>query len=165
MAKPIDNKSKSNKYDHAPEIMSAKELKGKKSTLTTDKGVIEIELFGDEAPLAVSNHIFLVNEGFYDTLTFHRREEGFVIQGGDPLGAGYGGPGYRFEDEPVMRKYDRGIVAMANSGPDTNGSQFFIMLANVPLPPQYTIFGKVTKGIEVIDEIKVGDKIQSAKIS
>jgi cyclophilin family peptidyl-prolyl cis-trans isomerase len=159
------DESKYNKYDKAPKALPAKKLINKKSILKTDKGTIEIELFGDEAPLTVSNHIFLVEEKFYDGLIFHRREEGFVIQGGDPIGKGYGGPGYRFEDEPVMRQYDRGIVAMANSGPDTNGSQFFIMLEDVPLPPLYTIFGKVIKGIETIDKIEIGDKIVSAKIT
>jgi len=156
--------NKHNKYKKAPKVLAKKDLKNKKSKLKTEKGVIEIELFADEAPLTVTNHVFLVNEGFYDDLTFHRREEGFVIQGGDPLGKGYGGPGYTFEDEPVLRKYERGIVAMANSGPDTNGSQFFIMLADVDLPPQYTIFGKITSGIEVIDKIMIGDKILSAEI-
>lgn len=155
---------KFNKYSKAPEVLPAEQLKDKKSVMVTDKGTIEIKLFGDEAPLTVSNHIFLVNEKFYDGLIFHRREERFVIQGGDPLGTGYGGPGYQFEDEPVMRKYTRGIVAMANSGADTNGSQFFIMLADVPLPPNYTIFGEVIKGIEVIDQIKIGDNIISVKI-
>lgn len=159
------NQSKLNKYSSAPKELSKAKLKNKKSILNTDKGVIEIELFGDEAPLAVSNHIFLIEDKFYDGLIFHRREEGFVIQGGDPIGKGYGGPGYRFEDEPVMRSYDRGIVAMANSGPDTNGSQFFIMLADVPLPPLYTIFGKVIKGIEVVDKIKIGDEIKQATVS
>lgn len=159
-----DNQAKYNKYKAAPEVLPSADMKGKKSVLNTDKGTIEIELFGDEAPMTVSNHIFLVNEGFYDTLSFHRREEGFVIQGGDPLGVGYGGPGYKFADEPVRRGYDRGIVAMANSGPDTNGSQFFIMLADVPLPPLYTIFGKVVKGLEVVDKIQIGDKIINAKI-
>jgi cyclophilin family peptidyl-prolyl cis-trans isomerase len=159
-----ENASKYNKYSSPPKKMPAKKLKGKKSVLKTSKGTIEIELFGDEAPLTVSNHIFLIEEKFYDGLIFHRREEGFVIQGGDPLGEGYGGPGYRFEDEPVGRDYDRGIVAMANSGPDTNGSQFFIMLADVPLPPLYTIFGKVTKGMDVVDNIEVGDEIIEAKV-
>lgn len=158
------NIAKHNKYSKPPAILPKKELINRKSILKTEKGTIEIELFGDEAPLAVSNHIFLVKEKFYDDLVFHRREDGFVIQGGDPLGKGFGGPGYQFEDEPVMRPYTRGIVAMANAGPDTNGSQFFIMLANVPLPPQYTIFGEVTKGMDVVDKIKIGDRILEAKI-
>lgn len=159
-----DNSSKFNKYDKAPEILPEGDLSNKKSVLKTNKGIIEIKLFGEEAPMAVSNHIFLVKEKFYDTLTFHRREEGFVIQGGDPLGKGYGGPGYQFEDEPVMRNYTKGIVAMANSGPDTNGSQFFIMLGDVPLPPLYTIFGEVISGIEVVDQIQIGDTILEATI-
>jgi len=97
-------------------------------------------------------------------LTFHRREKGFVIQGGDPNGNGTGGPGYKFVDEPVTREYDRGIVAMANAGPNTNGSQFFIMLANNPLPKQYTIFGKVISGLDVVDKIKVGDVMELVTI-
>lgn len=159
-----DNARKFNKYSEAPEILPKDDLINKKSVFKTDKGVIEIKLFGDEAPMAVSNHIFLVKDKFYDNLTFHRREEGFVIQGGDPLGKGYGGPGYQFEDEPVTRDYTKGIVAMANSGPDTNGSQFFIMLDNVPLPPLYTIFGEVILGMDVVDKIQVGDSILEAKI-
>ena len=153
-----------NKYKTSPGKLPAEQISKKKSILTTDKGVIEIKLFDDEAPYAVSNHIFLVNDGFYDGLTFHRREEGFVIQGGDPLGTGFGGPGYSFGDEKVTRRYTRGIVAMANAGPNTNGSQFFIMLADVNLPPNYTIFGEVISDLHVIDQIKVGDKITSAKI-
>jgi len=101
-----------------------------------------------------------IREKFYDGLTFHRREEGFVIQGGDPAGNGTGGPGYKFGDELVTKDYMRGIVAMANSGPNTNGSQFFIMLDDTPsLPKQYTIFGKVINGLEAVDAIQVGDKI------
>lgn len=159
-----ENSEKYNKYSSAPPKLSKKEIeKHKFSYLDTDKGVIKIELFGDDAPMAVSNHIFLINEGFYDTLIFHRREEGFVIQGGDPLGQGFGGPGYQFEDEPVTKDYKKGIVAMANAGPNTNGSQFFIMLADVPLPKNYTIFGKVISGIEVVEKIEIGDQIKKAQ--
>jgi cyclophilin family peptidyl-prolyl cis-trans isomerase len=158
------NASKLNKYSEVPEILPESELTNKKSVIKTNKGTIEIKLFGDEAPLTVSNHIFLVKDKFYDNLIFHRREEGFVIQGGDPVGQGYGGPGYQFEDEPVTREYSKGIVAMANSGPDTNGSQFFIMLGDVPLPPLYTIFGEVISGIEVVDQIQIGDNIIEATI-
>jgi cyclophilin family peptidyl-prolyl cis-trans isomerase len=158
------NASKSNKYKSAPKRMGEAELQNKKSVITTNKGVIEIELFGDEAPLTVSNHIFLANDKFYDGLKFHRYVPGFVIQGGDPLGLGFGGPGYQFEDEPVMRQYTHGIVAMANSGPDTNGSQFFIMVADYPLPPQYTIFGNVVKGIEVVDQLREGDQMLKVEI-
>ncbi len=147
-----------------PKILPDEKIKNKKSVLETEKGKIVIELFADEAPLTVSNHVNLVEAGFYNNLTFHRREEGFVIQGGDPNGNGTGGPGYTFEDEPVVREYTKGIVAMANRGPDTNGSQFFIMLDDVQLPPQYTIFGEVIEGIEVVDEIQIGDKILTTKI-
>src|SRR3989344_3939168 len=120
----------------------------------------------EEATQAASNFIFLADDKFYDGLTFHRVVPGFVIQGGDPLGNGTGGPGYRFADEPVKRKYDKGIVAMANSGPDTNGSQFFIMLEDNPgLPPNYTIFGKVTKGLDVVGKIAVGDMMETVTIA
>lgn len=158
------NFEKSEDPNRKPVLLSNEELENRKSIIQTDKGNIEIELFAQEAPLTVSNHITLSKEGFYNGLTFHRREEGFVIQGGDPLGNGRGGPGYKFQDEPVTRNYDRGIVAMANSGPNTNGSQFFIMLADVELPPSYTIFGKVTSGMDVVDKIQVGDKILGIEI-
>jgi len=155
---------KSKKFDKFPGILSAEELKNKTATIKTAKGDIKIELLGTDAPKAVSSFIFLAKQGFYDGLTFHRREEGFVIQGGDPNGNGTGGPGYEFEDESVTLTYDRGIVAMANSGPNTNGSQFFIMLANNELPKKYTIFGKVISGMDVVDKIKVGDTMEKVEI-
>ena len=152
-------------YTEAPTPMPAAQLKNKKAVIETTKGNIEFEIY-PEASQAATNFIFLTNEGFYDNLTFHRVVPGFVIQGGDPLGNGTGGPGYRFNDEPVKRKYDKGIVAMANSGPNTNGSQFFIMLENNPdLPAKYTIFGKVTKGQDIVDEIAVGDIMTKVTIS
>ncbi len=152
-------------YTQAPTPMPAAQLKNKKAVIETTKGNIEFEIY-PEASQAATNFIFLANEGFYDNLTFHRVVPGFVIQGGDPLGNGTGGPGYRFNDEPVKRKYDKGIVAMANSGPNTNGSQFFIMLDNNPdLPAKYTIFGKVTKGQDIVDEIAVGDVMTKVTIS
>lgn len=152
-------------YTAAPTPMPAKDLRNKKAVIETNKGSIEFEIY-PEASQAASNFIFLTNEGFYDNLTFHRVVPGFVIQGGDPLGNGTGGPGYRFNDEPVKRKYDKGIVAMANSGPNTNGSQFFIMLENNPdLPANYTIFGKVTEGQEVVDQIQVGDVMSKVTIA
>ncbi|MFH0927903.1 MAG: peptidylprolyl isomerase [bacterium] len=140
------------------------EIADKIITLTTNKGVIEFKVFAAEAPLAVSNFVYLTKLGYYNGLTFHRVEPGFVIQGGDPLGNGTGGPGYSFPDEPVKRKYTRGIVAMANAGPNTNGSQFFVMLADTPLPPSYTIFGEVTKGMEVVDQIRVGDVMEKVEV-
>ena len=137
-------------------ILNKEEIEGKRVRIKTAKGDIVFELFTD-SPVASSNFIYLTNKKFYDGLMFHRREEGFVIQGGDPSGNGTGGPGYQFPDEPVSRNYTRGIVAMANAGPNTNGSQFFIMLADTPLPKQYTIFGNVVSGMEVVDQIKIGD--------
>lgn len=151
-------------YSAAPTPLPARELRNKKAIIETNKGVIEFDIY-PEASMAATNFIFLANDGFYDNLTFHRVVPGFVIQGGDPLGNGTGGPGYRFNDEPVKRKYDKGIVAMANAGPNTNGSQFFIMLEDNPdLPPNYTIFGKVTKGQEVVDQIALGDKMTKVTI-
>lgn len=151
-------------YPNPPSPLSKSEIENKKAVIETDKGRIIIELSKD-APLASSNFIFLAKEKFYDGLTFHRREEGFVIQGGDPLGNGKGGPGYAFADEPVLGNYDRGVVAMANAGPNTNGSQFFIMLTNHPeLPKNYTIFGKIIKGMEIVDKITVGDVMNKVSI-
>ena len=145
-------------------VLSEEEIKGKKARIETTKGDIVFEFFAD-SPLASSNFIALANKKFYDGLTFHRREEGFVIQGGDPLGNGTGGPGYKFADEPVTRDYLRGTVAMANAGPNTNGSQFFIMLADsANLPKAYTIFGQVVEGQEVVDKIMVGDKMTAVSI-
>ncbi|OGD79352.1 hypothetical protein A2362_01255 [Candidatus Curtissbacteria bacterium RIFOXYB1_FULL_41_59] len=144
-------------------VLTKEEIESKKVRISTAKGDIVFELFGD-APIASSNFIYLTEGKFYDGLTFHRREEGFVIQGGDPKGNGTGDPGYKFSDEPVIRDYTRGIVAMANSGPNTNGSQFFIMLADTSLPKQYTIFGNVTSGMEVVDQIQVGDVMEKVTI-
>ncbi|OGY30457.1 MAG: hypothetical protein A3F35_01665 [Candidatus Woykebacteria bacterium RIFCSPHIGHO2_12_FULL_45_10] len=161
---PTANSSR--KFDKFPGVLPLDQLRNRTALIKTNKGGISIEFFGSEAPKAVSNFIFLAKNGFYDGLTFHRREEGFVIQGGDPAGNGSGGPGYQFEDEPVTRNYDRGIVAMANAGSNTNGSQFFIMLAdNSTLPKNYTIFGKVTSGMNVVDQIKVGDKMEKISIN
>jgi cyclophilin family peptidyl-prolyl cis-trans isomerase len=151
-------------YDKFPGVLSSAELTKKKAVVKTTKGTIEFEILGQEAPKAASNFIFLSKEGFYDGLTFHRREENFVIQGGDPEGTGMGGPGYKFEDEPVKLDYKRGIVAMANSGPDTNGSQFFIMLADTNLPKKYTIFSRVISGLDVVDKIQVGDKMEKITV-
>lgn len=145
--------------------LSSEELKNKKAVLDTNKGLIEFEIY-PEATKAATNFISLTNDKFYDGLSFHRVVPGFVIQGGDPVGNGTGGPGYKFVDEPVTKKYVKGIVAMANSGPNTNGSQFFIMLEdNLSLPPNYTIFGKVTKGQDVVSKIQVGDLMNSVTIA
>jgi cyclophilin family peptidyl-prolyl cis-trans isomerase len=123
------------------------------ATIETSAGTMVAELFASEAPRTVNNFVFLAREGFYDDVIFHRVISGFMIQGGDPTGTGRGGPGYQFQNENVARPYLRGTLAMANAGRDTNGSQFFVMHADYPLPPDYTIFGKLSSGEEVIDAI------------
>lgn len=131
------------------------------ATMKTSLGEIKIELYGDKTPITAGNFAKLAEAGFYDGVKFHRVISGFMIQGGDPLTKddaqkelwGTGGPGYKFNDEPFEGQYARGTIAMANSGPNTNGSQFFIMHADYPLPPQYVIFGKVLEGMETVDAI------------
>ncbi|MGD2051638.1 MAG: peptidylprolyl isomerase [Acidimicrobiia bacterium] len=124
------------------------------ATLHTNHGDIEIAFDAARSPLTVNNFVFLASEGFFDGVIFHRVVPGFVVQGGDPTGTGTGGPGYRFRDElEGPGSYERGTVAMANAGPNTNGSQFFICLDDVGLPHAYTIFGKVTAGMEAVDAI------------
>ena len=144
-------------------LLKKEDISGKKVRIETNKGVIVFELF-DDSPIAASNFISLTNKKLYDGLKFHRRVDNFVIQGGDPKGDGTSGPGYSFPDEPVNHDYTRGIVAMANSGPNTNGSQFFIMLADTPLPKQYSVFGKVIEGLDVVDKIVVGDLMQKVSL-
>lgn len=129
--------------------------------LKTDKGDIEIALTGDKTPITVNNFVTLAQKGFYNGTIFHRTIEGFMIQGGDPTGTGTGGPGYKFDDEPFDGEYTKGTVAMANAGPNTNGSQFFIMQADVPLPKNYVIFGRVTKGLDVVDAIATAPVMMS----
>lgn len=128
-------------------------------TIKTNKGTIIFETYDADAPKTVQNFITLANKGFYNGTIFHRVIAGFMIQGGDPTGTGTGGPGYQFADElnastdSYKAGYVRGTVAMANAGPDTNGSQFFIMQKDTPLPHSYTIFGKVLSGMDVVDAI------------
>ena len=140
------------KYANPPE-MAIDPAKTYTATIETTAGTLTAQLFASEAPRTVNNFVFLANEGFYTDVIFHRVISGFMIQGGDPTGTGTGGPGYRFDDEPVGREYLRGTLAMANAGPNTNGSQFFVMHKDYPLPPNYTIFGKLSAGEEVIDAI------------
>jgi len=125
--------------------------------ITTAMGEMNVNLLVKEAPTTVNNFVFLAREGFYDGVKFHRVIKGFMVQSGDPKGDGSGGPGYTFVDEPVVSNYDRGVLAMANRGPNTNGSQFFIVQGDevsLRLPKNYTIFGRVTEeGIEVVDQI------------
>ncbi|OGK55935.1 peptidylprolyl isomerase [Candidatus Roizmanbacteria bacterium RIFCSPLOWO2_02_FULL_38_10] len=123
------------------------------AVLKTADGDITIELNAGKTPITVNNFVTLARKKFYDNTVFHRVVNGFMIQGGDPNGDGSGGPGYRFNDEPFDGSYTRGTVAMANAGPDTNGSQFFIMHKDRELPKDYVIFGKVISGIEVVDKI------------
>jgi peptidyl-prolyl cis-trans isomerase B (cyclophilin B) len=129
-------------------------------TIETGKGLIELELYPDYAPVTVNNFVFLARSNFYDGVSFHRVIPKFMIQGGDPTGSGRGGPGYRFQDEfdgnPL--RHERGVISMANSGPNTNGSQFFITHGPQPhLDGRHTVFGKVIKGQEVVDSIEQGD--------
>jgi len=127
-----------------------------RAVIRTNHGDITVELFADRSPSTVNNFVFLAREGFYDGVIFHRVIQGFMIQGGDPTGTGTGGPGYRFRDELEASKevgYGAGVLAMANSGPNTNGSQFFLMHRDYPLPPQYAVFGRTVEGLDVIDAI------------
>lgn len=127
--------------------------KNYQAKLTTSEGEILINLKTKETPLTANNFVYLSEKGFYNNTIFHRVIEGFMIQGGDPLGNGTGGPGYRFDDEPFTGEYTRGTVAMANAGPNTNGSQFFIMHKDNPLPKNYVIFGEVIAGLNTVDKI------------
>jgi cyclophilin family peptidyl-prolyl cis-trans isomerase len=126
------------------------------ATMQTNHGTIELELFDDDAPKTVENFTKLAKDGFYDGVIFHRVIPDFMIQGGDPTGTGTGGPGYQFEDEFNDNKVVRGALAMANAGPNTNGSQFFIVTAEATpwLDGKHTVFGRVTSGMDVVDEIE-----------
>ncbi len=138
----------------SPPPMTISQDKQYTATISTNFGDIVLELFPKDATLAVNNFVFLSQQGFYDGVIFHRVVKGFMFQGGDPTGKGTGGPGYRFSDEPITRDYVKGTLAMANAGPNTNGSQFFITLTgDSGLPKNYTIFGLVTGGMDVVDKI------------
>ncbi|MDQ3859062.1 MAG: peptidylprolyl isomerase [Actinomycetota bacterium] len=130
------------------------------ATLRTSHGPIEVELFDEDAPKTVENFLSLAGQGFYDGVVFHRVIPGFMIQGGDPTGTGTGGPGYTFEDEINARRVERGALAMANAGPDTNGSQFFVVTAeSAPwLDGKHTVFGRVIRGMDVVDAISEVDR-------
>ncbi len=154
-SKTTENNSMKNKDADIKPTQSLQIDKSKKYTaiLHTEKGDITITLTADKTPVTVNNFVTLARKGFYDNTIFHRVIKGFMIQGGDPKGDGTGGPGYQFDDEKFEGEYTRGIVAMANAGPNTNGSQFFIMHQDYSLPKNYVIFGKVTKGLETVDTI------------
>jgi peptidyl-prolyl cis-trans isomerase B (cyclophilin B) len=153
-------------YDNPPE-MHIDPNQEYHAVIETGRGNIELELYPKYAPQTVNNFVFLAGEGFYDGVKFHRVINNFMIQGGDPTGTGSGGPGYRFGDEfkgnPL--KHERGVISMANAGPNTNGSQFFITHSPQPhLNGKHTVFGKVVQGQEVVDAIKQGDTITRIKI-
>ncbi len=155
---------KTKRLDKFPGILKPEVLQKKVAVIQTEKGVIAFEIY-PEATMAASNFLILASNGFYNGLTFHRVEPGFVIQGGDPDGNGTGGPGYQFKDEPFYGEYAKGTVAYANAGPDTNGSQFFIMLEDkLDLLKKYVIFGKVISGMDVVGKIAVGDVMQKVTI-
>ena len=155
-----------NKWNSPPEMQIDAE-KSDRANIETEKGTIVLELYPEHAPKTVNNFVFLAREGFYDNLIFHRVISDFMVQGGDPTGTGRGGPGYQFEDEvrgnPL--KHGRGVISMANAGPNTNGSQFFITHSPQPhLNGRHTVFGKVVEGLEVVDAIRQGDKMLSVVV-
>jgi peptidyl-prolyl cis-trans isomerase B (cyclophilin B) len=151
----------------APPPMSIDINKNYSATLETSRGAIVVDLFPQDAPKTVNNFVFLAKEGFYDGTVFHRVINDFMIQGGDPTGTGRGGPGYRFEDETKgnPHKHQVGSLSMANAGPNTNGSQFFIThVVTNWLDGKHTVFGQVRAGQDVVDAIKAGDTLTSVKI-
>ena len=155
------------KWDSAPE-MQIDTNKKYMAKIETNKGVIELELYPKHAPKTVNNFVFLARKGFYDGVSFHRVISNFMIQGGDPTGTGAGGPGYSFEDEVADNPltHETGVISMANAGPNTNGSQFFITHSPQPhLNGKHTVFGKVISSQNVVDSIRQGDKMERVKIS
>ena len=156
-----------NQWDNPPAMqIDPEKIYGIK--METNRGVIELELYAQHAPKTVNNFVFLAREGFYDGILFHRVISDFMIQGGNPTGSGSGGPGYQFEDETEGNplKHESHVISMANAGPDTNGSQFFITHSPQPhLNGHHTVFGKVTKGEDIVDAIRQGDKIERVEIT
>ncbi|MGB3717851.1 MAG: peptidylprolyl isomerase [Candidatus Promineifilaceae bacterium] len=158
----------SSKQWHAAPEMQIDSDRNYKVSMDTDRGTIELELYPQHAPKTVNSFVFLVGEGFYDSVSFHRVIDNFVVQGGDPTGTGRGGPGYRFEDELVGNplKHETGSMSMANAGPNTNGSQFFITHSPQPhLDGKHTVFGKVVSGQDVINAIQQGDLMNSVTVN
>lgn len=152
-AQALKSKTPEPMYKEAPAMEIDAATKKYEATLKTSKGDVTIALNADATPITVNNFIFLSRKNFYNNTPFHRTIPGFMIQGGDPTGTGSGGPGYKFNDESFTGEYTRGTVAMANSGANTNGSQFFIMHKDTVLPKSYVIFGTVTEGMDVVDAI------------
>ena len=151
----------SQKFSSAPE-MGIDTSKRYTATMDTSMGTMVIALDAINAPLTVNNFVFLALNHYYEGVIFHRIINGFMCQGGDPTGTGTGGPGYKFNDEPVKQRYQLGSIAMANAGPNTNGSQFFLISgpSGVGLPPQYNHFGQIVKGLEVLDAMQA---VQTAR--
>ena len=158
-----EKKTMQTKQYTSPPVMSIDSKKTYTATITTGKGAMAVKLFVSETPVTVNNFVFLAREGFYNNTIFHRIIKNFMIQGGDPQGTGMGGPGYKFADEQVAREYSRGTIAMANSGPNTNGSQFFIMHADYALPKNYVIFGTI--GASDSASLATLDAIASAPVT
>lgn len=157
----------SKQWSSAPE-MQIEVNKIYRINMETSKGMIELELYPQFAPKTVNNFVFLANEGFYDGLIFHRVISNFMVQGGDPTGTGRGGPGYKFEDEFIgnILKHETGVISMANAGPNTNGSQFFITHGPQPhLNNRHTVFGKVLNDMEIVNAIRQGDKIEKVTVT
>lgn len=146
-----------------PPAMQIDQTKKYSAVVKTGEGDIAIDFSMKKAPITVNNFVALARENFYSGLVFHRVMKGFMIQGGDPKGDGSGGPGYKFEDEKLEGKYARGTVAMANSGPNSNGSQFFIIHQDYDLPNKYVIFGHVSSGMEVVDKIASAETVDNGK--
>ena len=156
----------SNQYS-SPPPMTIDTSKQFSATLDTSKGTVVVDLFAKDAPKTVNNFVFLAREGFYDGTQFHRVIADFMIQGGDPTGTGRGGPGYRFEDEVKNNphKHQAGSLSMANAGPNTNGSQFFIThVVTNWLDGKHTVFGQVKSGQDVVNKIQQGDTLKSVKV-
>lgn len=153
---------------HTPPAMTIDTEKTWLATVKTNRGTIKLELYPEHAPKTVNNFVFLAGENFYDGVVFHRVINDFMIQCGDPTGSGMGGPGYKFEDETVGNplRHEAGVLSMANAGPNTNGSQFFITHSPQPhLDGRHTVFGKVVEGMEVVNSIVQGDVMETVTIS
>jgi len=156
---PATSQPKPKTYS-APPPMTINKSKKYTATIETAKGKLVLELFTKDVPITVNNFVFLAREGFYDNTTFHRVVPNFVVQGGDPTGTGRGGPGYKFADEFTSHKHTAGALSMANAGPNTNGSQFFITFTPQPgLDGKHSVFGQLTSGMDVMKKIQPGDVI------
>ncbi len=153
-------------WDSAPD-MAIETDRTYRATIETNRGPIKLDLYPEHAPKTVNNFVFLARNGFYDGVSFHRVIEDFVVQGGDPTGSGMGGPGYSFEDETQGNplRHETGVISMANAGPNTNGSQFFITHSpQAHLDGRHTVFGKVVEGMDTVNQIEAGDVMQKVTI-